>query len=535
MEEAIKKYNLIFIVLIMAVAIFLRFYDLKTAPPGLYSDEAMNGANTLEVIEAPGGLWKNIKAFFPDNNGREGLFIDIQAIAVKYLGNEAWVLRLVSAIFGSLTVWGLYLLTKELFNKESVALLASLFLATSFWHINFSRIGFRAIMAPFFLCWGLWLVFVLRRKPNWLLGLFSGFVFSLGFNSYISYRMAPLLLIFPLWPLLKNKKILALVFFVIGVCLAVYPLANYYFAHPQDFLGRTSQISIFSAASPILELAKNIIITIGMFLVVGDFNWRHNIAGNPELWWPMAILFLIGIIISVKKIRKKEEPVASYWLLVTWLVIMLLPVVISDEGLPHALRSIVVAPVAMIFAALGSVWLIEKISAWLKTQKEKYPEKIRQLSRIKFELNVLLFAFLIVFCINTYKQYFWDWAARPEVASSFNKDMADLGNYLNRAPIGIKKYVIANSDGDSQILPMQTLPIMFLSDTYLKQKQDEKDIYYILPKDIDNFIKEANSERSIQIFMMKNDPQLRKKLSEAIPGLFTYTDQNVLIQQRYRE
>jgi len=39
---------------------------------------------------------------------------------------------------------------------EKIGLLSAFFLATSFWHINFSRIGFRAIMAPFFLIWAVY-------------------------------------------------------------------------------------------------------------------------------------------------------------------------------------------------------------------------------------------------------------------------------------------------------------------------------------------------------------------------------------------
>ncbi len=130
-------------------------------------------------------------------------------LSIKLFGTEPWALRIVSGIFGTLTVLGLYLLTKQLFNKESVALLSSFFLATSFWHINFSRIGFRAIMAPAFLVWSLFLLFkiVNQTKKNWLLPILAGFIFGLGFHSYIAYRIAPILLIPPFILLIKNKKI----------------------------------------------------------------------------------------------------------------------------------------------------------------------------------------------------------------------------------------------------------------------------------------------------------------------------------------
>src|SRR3989338_4260251 len=145
------------LIAIIILAIFFRFWDLKNTPPGLWSDEAMNGTNTIQALE--GGEWK---VFYPENFGREGLFINIQALFVKFLGHEPWVLRLPSAIFGVLTVLGLYLMTKALFSIRA-AIFASFFLATSFWHINFSRIGFRAIMAPFFLIWSFYFLFMAMR------------------------------------------------------------------------------------------------------------------------------------------------------------------------------------------------------------------------------------------------------------------------------------------------------------------------------------------------------------------------------------
>lgn len=503
MEQYLKKYNIFFLVVILALAVFFCLYQLKTIPPGLYPDEAMNGNNALEALDSG-----QYKVFYPENNGREGLFINIQSLSIRIFGNEPWALRIVSAIFGIFTVLGLYFLTRELFGKETIALLASFFLATSFWYINFSRIGFRAIMAPFFLTWSLWLVWRLIRKDNPWVAVMAGLIFGLGFHSYISYRIAPVLLIIPAWLLIKNKKFLPTVLFIIGFLAAIYPLLNYFYYHPQDFLGRTSQISIFSASSPVLAFGKNILLTIGMFFVYGDGNWRHNIAGAPELWWPVAILFLIGFIISIKNWR-----IPSYALLVTWLIILLIPVMISNEGIPHALRSIIVVPAVMIFAALGLCWLAEKID--------------------RPKLTFLIFVFLLAVSINTYKQYFFDWAGNPNVASAFNENYTLLGNYLKYSSPDIKKYVIINTESDKvDFMPMPVQPVMFLTDTYSLQQQKNKNILYILPKDFGDFIIKARREENFQIFMLENDNLMRERFLDNISGLFTYENEGILIQQK---
>jgi hypothetical protein len=254
-----------------------------------------------------------------------------------------------------------------------------------------------------------------------------------------------------------------------------------------------------------------------MFFVYGDGNWRHNIAGAPELWWPVAILFLIGLIISVKKFR-----VPCYAFLVTWLIVLLLPVIISNEGLPHSLRSIIVVPVVMIFASIGFYWLAEKANQWVKEE-----------TRLKKELIILAFVFFISTAIVGYKQYFLDWAGNPNVALAFNENYTLLGNYLKYSPSDIKKYVIINTESEKiDFMPMPVQPVMFLTDTYLTKNQKQKNIYYILPKDLNDFIIRAKNEENLQIFMLKNDNLLREKLRDNISGLFTYENSEILIQQK---
>src|ERR1035438_1650811 len=101
------------LVLILAIAAFLRLYRLESVPPGLYHDEAMNGNNALEVLESG-----RVAPFYPENGGREGLYINVETLFVHFLGNKPWVLRLPAAIFGILTVWGVYRSEERRVGKE---------------------------------------------------------------------------------------------------------------------------------------------------------------------------------------------------------------------------------------------------------------------------------------------------------------------------------------------------------------------------------------------------------------------------------
>lgn len=395
-----KKKVIIFLVVIMLTGAFLRLWQLDSAPPGLYHDEAMNGNNALEAIESG-----QFRQFYSENNGREGLYVNIAALPLKTFGNKPWALRLVSAFFGIFSILGLFFLTREFFNSK-IALFASFFLATSFWHILFSRIGFRAIMAPFFLIWAIALIFMASRKKSRLMAMFAGLSFGLGFHTYIAYRIAPLLLLLPIIKIWKNKQRKIVVIFLVAAFIAGLPLGIYFLKNPADFFGRTSQLSVFSSESPIKNLVINSAKTFGMLFFVGDGNWRHNFAGKPELWWPIGVLFLFGFLYSLWRIIQKRKFGSAEGFLILWLTTMTLPVVVSNEGLPHALRSIILIPPIMIFAGIGLEKTRIKINGWMKKQPKEYPEHEKQISRIHRRLIILLFAFFVVIVCQSYVQYF---------------------------------------------------------------------------------------------------------------------------------
>jgi 4-amino-4-deoxy-L-arabinose transferase-like glycosyltransferase len=502
---------------IMLLTAFFRLYDIGGVPPGLYPDEAMNGNNALEALST-----NDFKVFYPENNGREGLFINIQALSIAAFGNEPWALRGVSAIFGILTVLGVFLLARALLRDDDVALFAALFTALSFWHINFSRIGFRAIMAPFFLTWSMYFIWSESESPasnkRWLRLIAGGLLFGAGFNSYIAYRAAPALLLFPLYKLIRATRekvldygelILTSTVFLFCIALAAAPLGLYYLANPADFMGRTSQISIFTMESPLRELTVNIIKTVAMFFVSGDHNWRHNLSGAPELWWPVAILFLIGIYQSLRQISIQKI------LLLTWIAVMLLPVVISAEGIPHALRAILVIPPVMIIAALGMKKLIRQLADWLEDQRLSYPEYAGQLMRLQKELWILLAVFIIAFIANTFTTYFWRWGANIETYNAFAGDYVQKGYYLRSLPVDIQKFVIVNASGaDVRGVPMPTQTIMYLTDSFTPEKQKAKNISYILPG---NYSRIPCTDKCVFV-LLEEDSQLRSHIKARYDG-----------------
>ncbi len=522
------------LIAIIIIASFLRLYNLMPAdnsgafsPPGLYPDEAMNGNNAVEALEA--GDWK---VFYPENFGREGLFINIQSALIGLIGlispigsmspNQPWILRLPSALFGILTVLGLYFLTKELFmnhelgimnqenqqtprnslftirDSEKIALLSTFLLATSFWHIMFSRIGFRAIMAPAFLVWALYFLLLSCRLdrpyksyPAYFMAAIGGMLYGFGMHSYIAYRATPLLILFIFYSfykkqhsdILKNAGMLFLIF-TAAAALAAAPLAIYFYENPQDFLGRTAGISIFTSETPLSDLGFNAVKTLGMFNIAGDFNWRHNFAGRPLLFWPVGLLFLAGLwngLVGAARMVEGFRKSSVYddtgrdtanAILIFWMLFAALPVVISNEGLPHALRSVLMIPPVFILAAVGGLKFYETL-------------RLKLNGRL---LSALVFLFLGLLLFESYAAYFIAWTNHPAVKESFAYRDYVLAERINSLSKETAKYV-AVPDADRTIerdYPVSLQSVLFLTDTFSAEKRAEKNVFYLTPAEAEN-------------------------------------------------
>lgn len=479
------KKAVLFLLIILAIAAFFRLWKLNSIPPGLYPDIAINGNDALDTLASG-----NFKLFYPENNGREGLFMWLIALSFSFLGASVWSIKIVAASFGILTVLGTYLLTKELFrpideNQEKfnlIALFSSFFLAVSFWHVNFSRIGFRAIMLPFVLVFSFYFLFKGFRTKKLRNLIISGIFFGMGFYTYISFRLAvPLLfIVLLLWLLiyLKDKSLKQYLLLVSCLLATIFivalPIGIYFLEHPQDFIGRAAGVSIFAAPNPVKKLAESLILHLAMFNFWGDQNWRHNFAGAPMLLWPVGILFLVGLFISIKDFilslkNKNLNLLLVSFSLLSWFFFLLLPGVLTGEGIPHALRVIGVIPVVYIFVGLGAYFLYRQLKKVIKNTKL---------------LIIITLLFLVAVGYLEFNKYFIKWANHPEVKDAFSANYVEIAGYLNSLSGEIQKYVIVNQSGVPvpwpNGIPMPSQTIMFLE----RAKYGQIRSTYLLPQDL---------------------------------------------------
>jgi 4-amino-4-deoxy-L-arabinose transferase-like glycosyltransferase len=455
---------------ILFLAAFLRLFELTTIPPPLNFDEAMNGNDAMENIELG-----RILPFYPQNGGREGLYINIETALIYFFGPQAWMLRVPAAIFGILTVWGVYLLAGALFPR-SIGLLAAFFTAASFWHLLFSRLGLRAIGAPLFTVWTLYfLIDAIHRggagRPYFRQSVAAGLCCGLGFYTYIAYRVIPALillaLIFGFVEARRAKWMPALVrvagVFVAVTVVIVAPLAFYFIQHPDALLHRSAEISIFNTPNPGTELLANIWKTVRMIFTRGDFDWRYNIAFRPVVFWPVAILLILGSVLSLRALVRRETWF-PHALLLAWLVLGAVPAVLSTENMPSAIRSIMMVPAIFMLAAYGA-W---RLYLWLSA---KAPRKA---------LEAVAAVFILGVTYETYHAYFDVWAADPNVPVAFDAAGIDIVNRINALPLTAPKYVVPVTPGADPGVPAPTQTVMFLTQSYTEKQRRDTNIHYIL-------------------------------------------------------
>jgi 4-amino-4-deoxy-L-arabinose transferase-like glycosyltransferase len=415
---------------ILLLAAFLRLFLLASVPFGWHPDEATKALLARDVLAG-----KFHPVFFSAFTGREALFVYLEALLFTLLGEGIFTGRLLSAFVGILTVALTYATGRELFNRR-VGLIAAAFLTVSLWHLIASRNGYRAVIQPFIQLLTLFFLFsgLLKSssRHSWRSFLLAGVFLGLTQYTYTAVRLFPflilailfLVLIFDrraimvnLWPLAAMGIVAFFVFL---------PLGYHFWQHPDDFFGRAAQISVFSpqwsGGDSGARLWQSVKETARMWTVWGDINYRFNISGQPVFDWFVGTLFFLGIPLSLWWAYKAGGlSRVAYLTLPLWLVIMLMPMVLSAESLPYYQRAIGALPAIYFFPALT---LDTAIIAFDRLTKERR-------RRLPAVLLLLLFGWLAVVA---YRDYFQRWHKAERNDDDRRVAMVYVADYLRQNP-----------------------------------------------------------------------------------------------------
>lgn len=218
-----KRYFPTFLVLIFALGIFLRFYQLGSVPAGITSDEADSGYDAYSLLMTGKDQWNNsypLVSFRGFGDYRAPLYTYLLVPSIKLFDLTPLAVRIPSALAGILTVVFIYLLARKLFG-EGTGVVAALLVAVNPWAIGLSRQGIESNVALVIMLAGLY-CFLLLNKSRWYLyiSLFLLCLSAYTYTSYILFAPLSLLLLGIAFrrQLMRSKKLLltSVLIFIIG-------------------------------------------------------------------------------------------------------------------------------------------------------------------------------------------------------------------------------------------------------------------------------------------------------------------------------
>lgn len=180
-EDALERGEWLALAALALLGLGLRLYRLDSQ---LWVDEVFM---LLDFGRAP---LERIVAMFPSQN--QHLLYSLSArLCTLAFGESPWALRLPAAILGTLTVFPLYLLGRELWNRR-IALAACALLTVSYHHVWFSQNarGYSALLL--FAVWStwLWLRALERDRPGLWLAYAATLALGLGFHLTMLFVIA---------------------------------------------------------------------------------------------------------------------------------------------------------------------------------------------------------------------------------------------------------------------------------------------------------------------------------------------------------
>ncbi len=419
-----------FILLVTAV---LRFHNLTAL--GLEHDEVANWLIDRSILDEG-----NHAVYYTAAYGHEAGFHYLQAASVGLIGDNALALRLPAALSGILLVAVSYALARRLFGKNAALFSAGL-LSVLFWPVFYSRLGLRAITLPVlsglsaYFWWQAWQLgsgdWRLETKnrpitpaplhPFILSALFAG----LSLYTYMAARAMPIfyglyigyLALFH-WSELKTRWRGVAVFVAVMTAVSL-PLVFYLQTNP----GAEFRISEIDAPLQALKsgdlrpVLANSLRILGLFGWRGDPLWRQNVAGMPVFEPIIAILFYLGLGLSLWRWRD-----GRYAFLLLWLTAFAAPSIVTVDA-PSSIRIINLLPVLPLFPIV-----VMHNLGWLSTVLGKLSTRICEIG------GNLALTFLFLFYLGwTARNIFVVWPQNDEVQFVWQAALTETAHYLDNA------------------------------------------------------------------------------------------------------
>lgn len=433
---------------IVALAIFMRTFDLANIPPGMHYDEIINGE--IATLARSGGF----KIFYLLGWGREGIYHAFLAVTRALPLSVHWQMRLPSILASLVGLLLTYGWVRRAFGGwTAVGTVAAM--AVAFWTVALGRAALRAVMLLPFAATSAWLLVVIldnkksrivegrpttteSKSPDlaqYLRCLALALALGLSVYTYRAARVMPVVfLAFLLYLSIRRfpfPRCLWISF--AGSLVVIAPLAIFLLTNPgaEQRVGQVDlpwQELLAGDPRPVFQGA---VATAGMFGFQGDQQNHYNLAGRPVFEPAGALLFYSGIIIALLRWRRP-----FYAFILIWLVIGLLPGVVTEPA-PHFIHTATAQPVAFVFFGLS----VSFLASWASGRWGRSGQ---------WAVAIALILWTVVNAIWTYRDYFIQWPQVAEVRTFHQSNLlqvaGSLDNGVKESPVTICTSFLNESD-----------------------------------------------------------------------------------------
>lgn len=380
------KKQWLLLIIILLIAIFLRFFQLGKTPQGFYLDEAALGYNAYSLMETGkdefGKNWPILFRSFGDFKAPVYTYLLIPIY--KIFGMSVWTTRALSAVMGIIGIWFSFWLIKNLSKKINLALISTLLLAISPWHLIFSRTSYETNVAFSFFIIALWSFYKFKQNKRYL--ILAATMAALSFLTYHSERVIVPLVFLVLF--IKESKIIfdkknvktVIISLILGL-LIILPTVRL-MATP-GFLSRLNSLSIFSknvkqpwGFNENLNGFKDTLFNNNKILQIREFTSLYSSYFSPRylfslgdpgprssypdlspfLFWQLPF-FLIGLIWLFNKAKNDEKEIK--FLVILMMAVSPIPASITRDPF-SSIRALPLVFPLTILIAVGIYKFLEK-------------------------------------------------------------------------------------------------------------------------------------------------------------------------------
>lgn len=352
-----------FVVLLLALAAFLRFYGLDRYPLPAHRDELSNAYDSWSLLETgadrSGNARPSVVRALGDSDYRPALYMWLSAIPIRLAGFSIAAARVTSTIFGMASLLLLFLLARRLAG-HGYALLALAFAALSPWHITMSRLALEGATLPMFflvLALLLWHIAATRRRYPLPLMAALGLTLGVAANTYHAPRLvAPIVVLFITIDVIRHRPrpVLPLITLGSAALIGALPQILFLVTDPAHFFGRAGDV-VIRADNP-FRFAWTMVSNLA-----ANFAPRYlfspnmiNVGMTSARLLPVEVIFLYAGLLSMWKLHFAGPRDFRFWLYAVLLVCMIPAVLTRDLSTMRTSMSVILLP---LFSAAGVVMI----------------------------------------------------------------------------------------------------------------------------------------------------------------------------------